>query len=71
MEKRRENNRKQEKRTGNNINLMISCYLMSVEHAEKQIAYTKRSVSPLDQKLWTNFGIVRVMDGWMDGWMDL
>ena len=43
--------RKQVKRTGNNINLMISCYLKSVEHAEKQIAYRERSVPPLEQKL--------------------
>ena len=35
---------------------MISCYLTSVEYAEKQIAYTKRSVPPLDQKLLTYFG---------------
>ena len=35
---------------------MISCYLKSVEHAEKQIAYRERSVASLEQKLWTNFG---------------
>ena len=35
---------------------MISCYLTSVEHAEKQIAYRERSVASLEQKLWTNFG---------------
>ena len=29
---------------------------MSVEHAEKQIAYRERSVLPLERKLWTNFG---------------
>ena len=43
---------------------MISCYLTSVEHAEKQIAYRERSVPPLDQKLWTYFG-----DGKSYGWM--
>ena len=35
---------------------MILYFQMSVEHAEKQIAYRERSEVLLERKLWTNFG---------------
>ena len=41
---------------GKKESTMILYFQTSVEHSEKQIAYTKRSVPPLEQKLWTNFG---------------